>query len=59
MINHIKTKFLTRHFLWSDNAILAYLAFAKPVIHLLTSNGCGYFGDELYFQVMAKHLDFG
>ena len=59
IINHFKTKFWTRHFLWCDNAILIYLALAKLVIHLLTSTGYGYFGDELYWQAMAKHLDFG
>lgn len=55
----IKTKFLNRNFLWNDNAILIYLALAKLLVHLLTSNGYGYSGDELYWQAMAKHLDFG
>ncbi|KNY24766.1 ArnT family glycosyltransferase [Pseudobacteroides cellulosolvens] len=54
-----KTKFLSRHFLWNDNTILIYLALAKLIIHLLTSNGYGYFGDELYWQALSKHLDFG
>ncbi|HEX3044876.1 MAG TPA: glycosyltransferase family 39 protein [Bacillota bacterium] len=59
MINQIKTKFWTRHVLWCNNAILIYLALAKLVVHLLTSTGYGYFGDELYWLDMAKHLDFG
>lgn len=50
---------LCRFRLWSDNTILIYLAFAKLVIHLLTSTGYGYFGDELYWLAMTKHLDFG
>lgn len=49
----------SRKLLWSDNAILIYLALAKLVIHLLTATNYGYFGDELYFLAMAKHLDFG
>jgi hypothetical protein len=49
----------SRKSLWSDNAILVYLALVKLVIHLLTSTGYGYFGDELYFLAMTKHLDFG
>ena len=58
-INPIKTKFLTHDFLWSDNAILIYLALAKLIIHLLTSTGYGYFVDELYYLEATKHLDFG
>lgn len=54
-----KAKFLTSGFLWCDNALLIYLAFAKLIIHLSTSAGYGYFGDELYWLAMAKHLDFG
>jgi hypothetical protein len=59
IINHLKTKVLTRHFLWSDTTILIYLALAKLMIHLLTAKGYGYFGDEFYWLDMAKHLDFG
>jgi 4-amino-4-deoxy-L-arabinose transferase-like glycosyltransferase len=58
-MDDIKTKFLSRNFLWCDNAILFYLAFAKLLIHLLTGNGYGYFGDELYWIDITKHLDFG
>ena len=56
--NRIKTKFLSRHFLWSNNAILIYLALAKLVIHLLASTGYGYFGDELYYpgRNHQKHI---
>jgi hypothetical protein len=59
IVNYIKAKFRTRYFLWSDNAVLIYLALFKLIIHLLTSIGYGYFGDELYFLAMTKHLDFG
>jgi hypothetical protein len=58
-IDSIKTKFLSRHFLWCNNAILIYLALFKLVIHLLTSTGYGYYGDELYYLAETKHLDFG
>jgi hypothetical protein len=58
-IVNVKAKFFSRCFLLSDNAILVYLAFAKLIIHLLTGNGYGYFGDEFYWQDMARHLDFG
>jgi hypothetical protein len=59
MMYRIKTKFLSRDFLWSNTVILIYLALAKLVIHLLTANGYGYHGDELYWLAMTKHLDFG
>jgi 4-amino-4-deoxy-L-arabinose transferase-like glycosyltransferase len=59
MMNHIKTKFRARQFLWCTNAILVYLALVKLVIHLVTSTGYGYFGDELYWIDITKHLDFG
>lgn len=45
--------------LWSDTAILIYLALVKLLIHLLTSNNYGYFGDELYYLDATRHLDFG
>lgn len=50
---------ISRQTLWSAKAILIYLALAKLAIHLLTSTGYGYFGDELYYLGMMKHLDFG
>ncbi|HBE80654.1 MAG TPA: hypothetical protein DDW65_23140 [Firmicutes bacterium] len=59
IMNRLETKFLTRPVLWSDTAILFYLASTKLLIHLLTSTGYGYFGDEFYWLAMAKHLDFG
>jgi hypothetical protein len=54
-----RAKFRTRQFLWCDNAILVYFALATLLIHLLTSIGYGYFGDELYWLDMSSHLDFG
>jgi 4-amino-4-deoxy-L-arabinose transferase-like glycosyltransferase len=59
ILNYIKTKFLTRDFLWNNNAILIYLALAKLANHLVTSTGYGYFADELYYLEATKHLDFG
>lgn len=49
----------SRKVLWSDTAILVYLALVKLVVHLSTATNYGYFGDELYFLAMTKHLDFG
>ncbi|HEX3045346.1 MAG TPA: glycosyltransferase family 39 protein [Bacillota bacterium] len=60
-----KITLLSREVLWgagrfgSATAILVYLALAKLLIHLLTANNYGYFGDEFYWLAMAKHLDFG
>jgi 4-amino-4-deoxy-L-arabinose transferase-like glycosyltransferase len=59
ILNQFRTKFLSRQFLWRNTAILIYLALAKFMIHLATSIGYGYFGDELYWLDMSKHLDFG
>ncbi len=59
LFNNLKTRFWTRQFLQGDSAILVYLALAKLMIHLLTSIGYGYFGDEFYWLAMTKHLDFG
>lgn len=58
-IDSIETNFLSRQYLGGANAILIYLAFSKFLIHLLTSTGYGYFGDELYYLDATKHLDFG
>lgn len=55
----MKENIFSRKILGSDTAILIYLACAKLLIHLLTSTGYGYSGDELYYLGMMKHLDFG
>jgi hypothetical protein len=55
----MKREFFSRKILWNETTILIYLALAKLAIHLLTANNYGYFGDELYFLSMTKHLDFG
>ena len=49
----------TRQFLLSDRAVLLYLALVTLIVHLVTSVGYGYFGDEFYWQAMTRHLDFG
>ena len=33
----------------SENALLAYLALAKLLVHLLTNGNYGYFRDEFYY----------
>ena len=42
-----------------DIGLLAVLAIAKLLIHVLVSNRYGYFRDELYFLDCARHLDWG
>jgi hypothetical protein len=58
-MDSVKTNIFSRAVLWSDNAILVYLALVKLMLHLLTANNYGYFGDELYWLAMSRHLDFG
>lgn len=43
----------------SENALLAYLAFAKLLVHLLTNGNYGYFRDEFYYVVAGERLDLG
>ncbi|MGH9365956.1 MAG: glycosyltransferase family 39 protein, partial [Thermoanaerobaculia bacterium] len=42
-----------------DLRLLALLAAAKLLVHLLTAGRYGYFRDELYFLDCARHLDWG
>lgn len=42
-----------------DNQTLMFLALATVLVHLLCSNGYGYFRDELYFIACSKHLAWG
>ncbi len=39
--------------------LLAFLAGAKLLVHLLTAGRYGYFRDELYFLDLGRHLDWG
>lgn len=50
---------LTSRLLASDNALLASLALAKLLMHLLTNWQYGYHRDELYYIAGGNHLDFG
>ena len=42
-----------------DLRVLAVLAGAKLLVHVMTSGRYGYFRDELYFLDCARHLDWG
>ena len=42
-----------------DTRLLAVLAGAKLLVHVVTSDRYGYFRDELYFLDCARHLDWG
>src|SRR3712207_9224527 len=47
---------------WSptgENSLLAYLALAKLLVHLLTADNYGYFRDELYYMAAGGRLDLG
>ena len=43
----------------SENALLAYLAIAKLLVHLLTNGNYGYFRDEFYYIAASERLDLG
>ena len=49
----------TRELLFGATAILAYLAAAKLLVHLLTAGNYGYFRDELYYVAVGGRLQFG
>ena len=42
-----------------ENALLAYLALAKLLLHLLTNGNYGYFRDEFYYIAAGERLDLG
>lgn len=43
----------------SDTALLLGLALLKVIIHLLTNQHYGYFGDEFYYAICGERLDWG
>ena len=50
------------HSRWSltgENALLAYVALAKLLVHLLTNGNYGYFRDEFYYMAAGERLDLG
>src|SRR5215203_3082994 len=50
---------LSRWWVTSENALLAYLAIAKLLVHLLTNGNYGYFRDEFYYIAAGERLDLG
>jgi len=46
----------SRAALTSDTALLAYLALASFVAHMLVAGNYGYFRDELYYMSGGRHL---
>ena len=46
-------------FLFSDNAVLFYIALFKFIILLIFANNYGLFRDEFYYLACARHLDLG
>ncbi len=43
----------------SGMALVFFVAGAKLLLHLLTANRYGFFGDEMYYLDCARHLDWG
>jgi len=52
-------KIVSRTTLWSDQAVLIYLALAKFLVHMAFNGRYGYFRDELYFIICGERLAFG
>jgi hypothetical protein len=57
----MKNRLFSRRILWSDTALLVFLALIKLALHLVTNfrGGYGIFRDELYYIACSKHLDWG
>ena len=57
----MKDRIFSRQVLWSDSAILVYLALVPVALHLVTNlrGGYGIFRDELYYIACSKHLAAG
>ena len=43
----------------STSALVAYVASALLLLHLLTASRYGYFGDEMYYMACGEHLAWG
>ena len=48
-----------RKLFWTAGRVVAALALAKLLLHLITYRGYGIFRDELYYLACARHLDWG
>lgn len=55
----MRRKVFSRQFLYSDIAILCYLALFKLILHLLFIENYGYFRDEFYYIACSDHLALG
>jgi hypothetical protein len=59
MIDSSRQPQLTDSWFTSGPAIVLYIATVKLLLHLLTANRYGYFGDEMYHMACGEHLDWG
>jgi hypothetical protein len=60
MMNNLKpSKIFRSNFLFSDTAILVYLATFNFFLHLICINRYGFFRDEFYYIACGEHLSFG
>jgi dolichyl-phosphate-mannose-protein mannosyltransferase len=55
----LPTNSATKRTHFSEPAIIVFFTAIALLLHLLTNRRYGYFRDELYYVVCARHLDFG
>ncbi|HKT39007.1 MAG TPA: hypothetical protein VJR48_11600, partial [Ktedonobacterales bacterium] len=54
-----RSTFFSRGVLLGDTALVAYIALASFIAHMLVANNYGYFRDELYYMAAGRHLAAG